>query len=468
MSNSFIAAARTKETIGRTENGAKTFISSIDQIVDVFFMMGAVRTTSDSRKNEIINKILTICETEPLVGMSLLIYLRDIRNGGLGERDLFRKVVSNQRLVSLYGKERVFRLAEKTHEFGRFDDLFHFQGIDTIDIIGRLLTDDDYKSLACKWFPRKGPWFVRMHKELNKTPKELRKYLVNNSSTVEQKISSKQYKKMDYSKIPSLAGLKYIKAFYRNDELRYKKFIDSVKSGKKKINTSVNVPVDIVKAYLAKSDDSALSVMWEDMKKKFNLSAKFLPLIDVSSSMSSAGVMDDSISIGMFLAECNNSSLKDSFITFHERPEMLTVKGDSFGAKYRYVKGSRWGGSTNLIAAFQLILEATKASSPADVPDYLIILSDMEFNAACSGITNFQNIKIMYDDAGIKMPQIIFWNLASRHDNIPVRVNENGVALVSGKNPAIVKTVLSGDLSPRSVVDRTLNRYRTITEYVIG
>jgi hypothetical protein len=53
-------------------------------------------------------------------------------------------------------------------------------------------------------------------------------------------------------------------------------------------------------------------------------------------------------------------------------------------------------------------------------------------------------IKRKYEEAGYAMPAIVFWNLNAK-DNVPVKHDKNGVALVSGFSPAIVKSVLSTD-----------------------
>ena len=57
------------------------------------------------------------------------------------------------------------------------------------------------------------------------------------------------------------------------------------------------------------------------------------------------------------------------------------------------------------------------------------------------------NMRIRY-----KLPQIVFWNVASRNSNQPVTRNEQGVALVSGCTPRLFSMVASGDLSPYSVM----------------
>jgi len=70
-------------------------------------------------------------------------------------------------------------------------------------------------------------------------------------------------------------------------------------------------------------------------------------------------------------------------------------------------------------------------------------------------------IRRKYNNAGYEMPQIVFWNLNGGYgrDNTPVRFNDQGVALVSGFSPAIMKAVLANDLeeyTPYNVMLQTL------------
>ena len=49
---------------------------------------------------------------------------------------------------------------------------------------------------------------------------------------------------------------------------------------------------------------------------------------------------------------------------------------------------------------------------------------------------------------GYKLPNVVFWNVQSRNEQQPVRMNEQGVALVSGCTPRIFSQVMSGETDP--------------------
>ena len=84
------------------------------------------------------------------------------------------------------------------------------------------------------------------------------------------------------------------------------------------------------------------------------------------------------------------------------------------------------------------------------MPEKLYIISDMEFDC-CAGnakVTNFENAKAEFERHGYKLPQIVFWNVNSRNCQQPVKVNDRGVALVSGCSPQIFSMLKEGDLEP--------------------
>ncbi len=133
-----------------------------------------------------------------------------------------------------------------------------------------------------------------------------------------------------------------------------------------------------------------------------------------------------------------------------------------------------WAMNTDLQKVFKLILDqAVKNNVPEEqMPTKILILSDMEFDSACNNRasswygnsvksewnpTAQQMIRQMYQDAGYKMPAVIYWNIQSRGNNIPVSFNETGTALVSGFSPAILKSLLMGEIiSPAQIMDLTL------------
>jgi hypothetical protein len=210
-----------------------------------------------------------------------------------------------------------------------------------------------------------------------------------------------------------------------------------------------------------------------------------LPVVDVSGSMSSAAgnsktvtCMDVAISLGLYISERNEGPFKDAFVTFSDNPKLQVVSG-SLADRYSQMSTADWGMSTNLEATFKLILDqATKHKlSQDEMPNKILILSDMEFNSATGSRgwgsnrteawnpTAQQMIENMYDVAGYTMPQIVYWNIQSRNGGVPVAFDKAGTALVSGFSPAIMTSLLGGDIeSPQQIMDKTIlsERYAPI------
>ena len=99
--------------------------------------------------------------------------------------------------------------------------------------------------------------------------------------------------------------------------------------------------------------------------------------------------------------------------------------------------------------------------SQADLPQNIIIISDMEFDAArgAGRVYNWQTRKYEYNDtnvdtlmeriakkwaaAGYQMPHLIFWNVDARQNNIPMLGN-GPISYVSGFSPSIFQTIMTG------------------------
>ena len=463
----FLDALQTEDTL--TENGMVTNSSTLNECVNLFFTIGAMRGQDKERLLSLFSKAFI---ENPQTALRILFWVRDVR-GGAGERQIFRDVIQ---LLAEAAPKVLAKNIKFIPEFGRWDDLtvlFNTKVND--DAINTIVQGLEAKNGLCaKWMPRKGVIFNSIRKVMGLTPKTLRKMLVVLSKTVEQKMCANEWTNIEYSKVPSLAMARYTKAFSKHDLTGFGVYLESLKKGETKVNAGAVYPYDIVKTLGQGVKDLAVE-QWKALPNFMEGSTeRILPVVDVSGSMStSAGnnnnlsCMDVAVSLGLYISERNEGSFKDSFITFSERPQLQKLSGNLYD-RYIQLRAAEWGMSTNLESVFKLILnQSIKHNVPqSEMPTKILILSDMEFNQA-TGRNNsaIQMIREEYENSGYQLPGIIFWNIQSRGDNFPVRFNESGTALISGFSPSILKSILGGkELSPVLIMNETIEseRYKMI------
>jgi hypothetical protein len=125
--------------------------------------------------------------------------------------------------------------------------------------------------------------------------------------------------------------------------------------------------------------------------------------------------------------------------------------------------------STNLHSAFEKILSvAVKAKAPqSDMPAMVLILSDMQFDQCVRNDDSaMQMIERKYAEAGYTVPKVVFWNL-NAGDNVPVKSDKSGAALVSGFSPAIMASLLGADVeqfTPEGIMLKTV----MVDKYKLG
>ena len=459
-----------------TKNGMTTNSSSLNECVNLFFSIGAMRGKS---KDKVVNLFSKAFNENPRTAMRILFWSRDIREGA-GERQIFRDIMSY--LASNY-PQTVKTNLDLIPEYGRWDDVHVLFGTelenDVVTLLVHGLNNPETASLVSKWMPRKGLVFNKVRKALKVTPKELRKMIVSLSKTVEQKMCSKRWTEIEYPKTPSLAMSRYTKAFGRNDGERFKSFIESLKKGEVKINAGALYPYDITKNLRFGSNKDLANEQWKALPNWMEGSDELiLPMVDVSGSMActvggnpNLTCMEVAISLGMYISERNEGAFKDMFMTFSSTPQIQKLLGP-LSDRYTQLARADWGMSTNLYSAFKTILnQAVKFNIPQDeMPSKILILSDMEFNSATRGERNHSALSMideMYEEAGYVKPGIIFWNLHANGGNFPARFDESGTALISGFSPSILKSVLSNpdSLTPVNIMNETVNseRYEPVT-----
>jgi hypothetical protein len=406
--------------------------------------------------------------------MKLLFFARDIR-GGLGERRVF-KVILNW--LAYNEPSAVRKNIEHVAEYGRYDDLLCLMGTDCekemLDVLKAQLDTDlnalengGEVSLLAKWLPSVNTsskeavlYAKKIAKHFGMSDASYRKTLValrSHIRIIENNLREKDYS-FDYEKQPSKAMYKYRKAFMRNDGERYSEFLDKVTTGEAKLHASTLMPYEIItplfRRNVSDEERKAINTTWIS-QEDFGNTENALAVIDGSGSMyGGANPMPATValSLGIYFAERNKGAFKNHFITFSEKPQLVEIKGEDILDKVRYCHGFNEVANTNIQKVFELILDAAKKNSvPQDeLPKKLYIISDMEFDhcADDATMTNFEYAKSIFEEAGYKLPDVVFWNVASRNRQQPVTKNEQGVALVSGCTPRLFSMIASGEMNP--------------------
>ena len=468
-----------------TINGGTAHRSTLSACLDLFAVCGAMR---DSSEDQILLKFIRAFNEDRDVAMRILFYARDIR-GGLGERRFFNiilKCLADARPASVRKNLRLIP------EYGRFDDVTKLLGTkcegDMAAYIKGKLAEDIEKmrkgegvSLLAKWLPSVNASNERTRqdakrickllemreRDYRKTLSALRGYI----GIVENNLRVGDYT-FDYSKMSSRAMLKYRDAMMRHDGDRYSLYLDDVRAGRAKMNTSALYPYDIVRAALDATDDEervALDTAWNALEDHTD-DRNALVVMDGSGSMyCGRGILPATValSLSIYFAERNRGAFAGHFITFSTSPRLVEIKGRDITDKVNYCSTFNEISNTDLSRVFSLILKtAIKNNVPQEeMPEMLYIISDMEFDAGVDcDKTVFEEAKESYEKNGYTLPRIVYWNVNSISEQCPVEMTTEGTALVSGASSAMFRYVMSGDVTPYSLMESVLSadRYKNI------
>jgi len=486
--NTFVQAMTNASNVTYTEKGAITNKSTLSSVLDWFGQGGALRQRSPQ---DIINLFTRAYAEDRLLAMKILFYFRDIREG-MGERNTFRILMN-------YLGHHYTDVARKNLDnvvfYGRYDDLYCLVGTSLENEVFALfakqlkqdlcnMKDGKSVSLLAKWLKSmntSSPESCKLGRKtceaLELTPKRYRKILSslrNYINVIETKMCSDKWSEINFEQVPSKASLNYRKAFGRHDQTRYAAYLESVKKGEKKMNATAVYPYEIFRSlvkdlYGRGPAPSAQEILQADLQWKSMpdwLGGKDLKSIIISDCSGSMFVGIPNIlvavSLAIYFAERNVGPFKDLWMNFSESPSFQRLEGSNLYEKYMNMDKNNWGGTTNLQSAFDMILHTAVQGNVVqkDMPSMLLIISDMEFDSACSNNdkTNFEIARKEFELAGYKLPQVIWWNVSARNENFPIRSDDTGTALISGCSPSIFKSIVSGkEYDPMSMLYDTVN-----------
>lgn len=480
----FSEAMREESKWTKTENGADAKNTTDSALLDMFATIGSMRSRSE---DEIIQKFELAFQEDPLGAMRCLFYARDVR-GGLGERRVFRVLLP---YIAKKHKDELDKNLRLVPEYGRYDDLYSL--INTKleermwDIIATQLLKDKVNmqkgnpvSLLAKWLKKadsKNPNTKKLGiltaKELGMSVYDYKRLCVKlrrRIDVVEQRMSANEWDTINYPAVPSRAMMCYREAFPRHDQKRFDEYLDRVQSGEQKINSSTLYPYDIVEKILYRHEDSkALKAQWDNLPDYVNGGVNAVVMADVSGSMTGRP-MATSVGLALYFAERNKGAYHNLFMTFSWDPQFVAVKGETITQKINYISKADWGYDTDLEAALLKILDVAIKNhcSQEEMPKSLIIISDMEINGCTEqehGENFYDYVSRVYEEHGYKIPNVVFWNVNSRHDVFLADKDRKGVQLVSGQSASTFKNLIGCvDKTPVEMMYSVLNseRYQAI------
>lgn len=511
--NKFMNALTANANYTTTENGAVAVKSCGDALCDLFGRGAAYRDRSDEDCILLFKKAF---DEEPELAMKCLFYLYDVR-GGTGERRFFKVVA---KWLAMNHTEAIKRNLTYIPEYGRWDAYYIFIGTPLQDNALRIMKHQlalDVKSyqagkaisLLAKWLPSENASsteskklaaitrhaFGMTAKQYRKTLSTLREHL----KVLERLMSENRWGEISFDAIPSKAGFKYRNAFAKHDLERMKQnkeatsYKDFVQDKNTKVNAKVLYPYEVVaeavnvmnsnsygwpprKCTLDDTNRLAINKYWDNLKDYFNgCSLNALMVVDTSGSMwvnNADAPINVAISLGMYCAERNKGPWAGKYISFSRNPRLVEVEGIDFCDKVDRIYKTNLCENTDIERTFDMLLNTAIASkcTQADLPSTVLIVSDMEFDAArgsyyshgSDSSTLMENISRKWKRNGYKMPNLVFWNVRSHQDNMPMKMKD-GITFVSGMSPVIFEMVMKGKTAKDLVLDKlNSERYAVI------
>ena len=154
-------------------------------------------------------------------------------------------------------------------------------------------------------------------------------------------------------------------------------------------------------------------------------------MADVSGSMRGRP-MATSIGLAIYFAERNVGAYHNLFMTFSDIPETVILRGETLEQKICNVSRANWDSNTDLKAAFERVLEINTPQE--EMPKAIVVISDMEIDYCGNREWSFYDkMANKFRKAGYVIPNIIFWNVNSRHDVFHADHDRKGVQLASGR-----------------------------------
>ena len=480
---SFVNGFDKMASVKSTENGAYAYDSTGGgALLNFFAVVGGMRKRDET---DIVKMYHAARNEDKDLADKIVLYARDIRGVGLGERRIGRILLKTLAYIDYSKVERNFQIFVMN---GRFDDLYVLEGTPAETAMWQFMKDTLLKdakamkegrpiSLAAKWMKsintssaeskRLAKKFCTIaglsEKTYRKTLAALRKY----TNVVEVKMSANQWETINFEEVPSLAMKKYSTAFGKHCPNAFTGYKNAVANGEAKINAKTLYPYDITYQFMyggeSKADKEILEAQWKALPNYFKEGRNVICCADVSGSMNGMP-MAASVGLAMYCAKYNTGAYNGYYMTFTDTPKFLKLDENQSLEENIHKALDHVGFNTNLDGMLKEIYRV--ATMENDAPEALLIVSDCEIDRFLSK-NNCEDIVQKwvkkYHEVGLECPKIIFWNCESRQNTYLARHNNPYVGFVSGVSAGTFANLSQLiDLTPYESMKAILDQYEFI------
>lgn len=271
----------------------------------------------------------------------------------------------------------------------------------------------------------------------------------------------------------------------------FEEFTAAIAAGTKKAKgADVIMPHELVAKILQHNQSSDEQIItqsqWDSIREMVMSGGglgKAVPMCDFSGSMNGLPKLI-SLALGILISEINHSAFRDHILTFDASPKWHSFSGKTTLKEKLKSIGYELGQGLNTDfykACMQILNKMVSAQVPlGEEPEDLIVLTDMGWDQASQAKgweTQIETIRRKFKEEGSKiwggdgwkMPRIVIWNLSAQFKDFHAKADEEGVVMLSGWSPSVLKALQKGGIecqTPYQGMRELLDdvRYDTIRE----
>ena len=305
--------------------------------------------------------------------------------------------------------------------------------------------------LCKKWMPRYSSKNLMLARKIAKQfhmNKQTYGHFIK-SDTTENKLSRHRTDEIIFSQVPSLAMIKYFNRFSTGEDtkVRFQKYLEDVRSGKQELKISTTNVYDIYK----NRDKIDPDLFFSKIEK---ISGSWIPVVDSSGSMQDSNdSYGKALAVGHYLAKCSTYA-PDTVLSFSSEPALLKLGVENTYTRHGYWRTSEFtrqrlmekksqykrelesmytGDCSN--TDFGAVCAKLKELDSKNSPDWIVVLSDMEFDSGSNQTKN--EMMNIFKQNGMHT-KLVWWNF-NAHNTTSPETDKYGNIFMSGYSPMLLK-----------------------------